>query len=90
MDETTGALLIPGGHNVLSAAVREGKPVGKLLPAINLDAQTGTMVITDGRLLRQHRYRHTKTNLKSCAQRYAKVLDASAKRNWMLSVDRSA
>ena len=52
VDETNGGtLIIPGSHVALSQAVRAGKPVGKLPPAINLDAKAGTMVITDGRLL---------------------------------------
>ncbi len=50
-DTNGGTLLIPGSHRLLSDAVREGRPVGKLPPAINLDAKAGTMVITDGRLL---------------------------------------
>ena len=60
IDETTGGtLVIPGSHVVLSDAVREGKPVGKLPPAINLDAKAGTMVITDGRLLHGTGINHT-------------------------------
>ena len=60
VDETTGGtLVIPGSHRVLSDAVREGKPVGKLPPAINLDAKAGTMVITDGRLLHGTGINHT-------------------------------
>ena len=31
--------------------MRNQKPVGKLPPAINVDAKAGTVVITDGRLL---------------------------------------
>ena len=46
-----GTLLIPGSHRAISDAVRRGEPVGKLPPAINLDAEAGTMVITDGRIL---------------------------------------
>ena len=46
-----GTLLIPGSHRAISEAVRAGKPVGKLPPAINLEAEAGTMVITDGRIL---------------------------------------
>ncbi len=46
-----GTLLIPGSHRAISEAVRKGEPVGKLPPAINLDAEAGTMVITDGRIL---------------------------------------
>ncbi len=60
VDETTGGtLLIPGSHIVLSDALRAGKPVGKLPPAINLDAKAGSMVITDGRLLHGTGINHT-------------------------------
>ena len=52
IDETNGGtLIIPGSHLVLSDAVREGRPVGKLPPAINLDAPAGTTVIIEGRML---------------------------------------
>lgn len=52
LDETTGGtLVIPGSHRTLSDAVRAQMPVGKLPPAINMDAPTGTVVITDGRLV---------------------------------------
>ncbi|MEM7078245.1 MAG: phytanoyl-CoA dioxygenase family protein [Pseudomonadota bacterium] len=54
-----GTLLIPGSHLVLSQAVRDNQPVGKLPPAINLDAKAGTMVITDGRLLHGTGINHT-------------------------------
>jgi len=46
-----GTLLIPGSHLIMSEAARRGKSVGRLPPAINLEAKAGTMVITDGRLL---------------------------------------
>jgi ectoine hydroxylase-related dioxygenase (phytanoyl-CoA dioxygenase family) len=60
VDETNGGtLVIPGSHEVLSRAVREGKPVGKLPPAINLQAKAGTVVITDGRLLHGTGINHT-------------------------------
>ena len=60
VDETNGGtLLIPGSHVTLSQAMREGKPVGKLPPAINLDAKAGTVVITDGRLLHGTGINHT-------------------------------
>ena len=60
LDETTGGtLLIPGSHTVLAEAVRQGKPVGKLPPAINLDAKAGTMVIIDGRVLHGTGINHT-------------------------------
>jgi ectoine hydroxylase-related dioxygenase (phytanoyl-CoA dioxygenase family) len=52
LDENSGGtLLIPGSHLLLSEAARKGEPVGKLPPAINLDAPAGTMILTDGRLL---------------------------------------
>ena len=60
IDETNGGtLVIPGSHVVLSDAVRSGEPVGKLPPAINLDAPAGTMIITDGRLLHGTGINHT-------------------------------
>lgn len=52
MDETNGGtLVIPGSHLALSDAVREGRPVGKLPPAINIEAKAGTVLVYDGRLL---------------------------------------
>ena len=60
IDETNGGtLVIPGSHTTLSEAVRERRPVGKLPPAINVDAEAGTMVITDGRLLHGTGINHT-------------------------------
>lgn len=60
IDETNGGtLLIPGSHLTLSNAVREGRPVGKLPPAINLDAPAGTTVIIDGRMLHATGINHT-------------------------------
>ena len=50
-EKNGGTLVIPGSHITLSDAVRDRRPVGKLPPAINVDAEAGTMVITDGRLL---------------------------------------
>ena len=86
LDETTGGtLLIPGSHTVLADAVRAGKPVGKLPPAINLDAEAGTMVIIDGRVLHGTGINHTD------APRIV-MLNAMQKpwlrqqENWMLSV----
>ena len=58
-EHTGGTLVIPGSHRVLSDAVREQRPVGKLPPAINIDAQPGTMIITDGRLLHSTGINHT-------------------------------
>ncbi len=60
VDESNGGtLIIPGSHAVLSEAVRNGTPVGKLPPAINMDAKAGTMVLTDGRLLHGTGINHT-------------------------------
>jgi ectoine hydroxylase-related dioxygenase (phytanoyl-CoA dioxygenase family) len=50
-EQNGGTLLIPGSHRVLAEASRAGEPVGPLPPAINLDAQAGTMVLIDGRVL---------------------------------------
>ena len=49
-DRNGGTLLIPGSHNKLIAAGSGGK-VGKLPPTINLEADAGTIMIFDGRLL---------------------------------------
>ena len=62
IDEVNGGtLIIPGSHRTLSDAVRAQKPVGRLPPAINLDAAAGTVVITDGRLLHGTGINHTDT-----------------------------
>ena len=60
LDETTGGtLVIPGSHRILADAVREQRPVGKLPPAINVEAKAGTVVITDGRILHGTGINHT-------------------------------
>jgi ectoine hydroxylase-related dioxygenase (phytanoyl-CoA dioxygenase family) len=86
LDETTGGtLLIPGSHTVLAEALRQVKPVGKLPPAINLDAKAGTMVIIDGRVLHGTGINHTDSPR-------IVMLNAMQKpwlrqqENWMLSV----
>jgi ectoine hydroxylase-related dioxygenase (phytanoyl-CoA dioxygenase family) len=62
LDETTGGtLIIPGSHRTLSDLVRDQRPAGKLPPAINLDAEAGTVVITDGRLIHSTGINHTET-----------------------------
>lgn len=58
-DHNGGTLVIPGSHRILSDAVRAGTPVGKLPPAINIDAPAGTATITDGRLLHGTGVNHT-------------------------------
>ncbi len=84
-EKTGGTLVIPGSHTVLADAVRAGKPVGKLPPAINMDAKAGTMVITDGRLLHG-------TGINYTDQPRIVMLNGMQKpwlrqqENWMLSV----
>lgn len=86
VDETTGGtLLIPGSHTVLSDAVREGKEVGKLPPAINLDAAAGTMVIIDGRLLHGTGINHTDEPRIVMLNGMQKAW-MRQQENWMLSV----
>jgi ectoine hydroxylase-related dioxygenase (phytanoyl-CoA dioxygenase family) len=60
IDESNGGtLIIPGSHRVLSEAMRTGEPVGKLPPAINLEAKAGTMALIDGRMLHGTGINHT-------------------------------
>lgn len=86
VDEANGGtLVIPGSHLVLSEAVRNNKPVGKLPPAINIDAKAGTMVITDGRLLHGTGINHTEkpriVMLNGMIRPFLRQQE-----NWMLSV----
>lgn len=86
VDEVNGGtLVIPGSHLVLAEAMRDQKPVGKLPPAINIDAKGGAMVITDGRLLHGTGINHTETPrivmLSSMLKPYLRQQE-----NWMLSV----
>jgi ectoine hydroxylase-related dioxygenase (phytanoyl-CoA dioxygenase family) len=86
IDETNGGtLVIPGSHLVLSEAVRANKPVGKLPPAINLDAKTGTMIITDGRLLHGTGINHTESSRIVMLNGMQKPF-LRQQENWMLSV----
>ncbi len=86
VDENNGGtLLIPGSHITLSDAVRAGRPVGKLPPAINLDAKAGTMVITDGRLLHATGINHTATPRIVMLNGMQKAF-MRQQENWMLSV----
>lgn len=86
IDETNGGtLVIPGSHIVLSEAMRRGEPVGKLPPAVNVDAKAGTMVLTDGRLLHGTGINHTSkprvVMLNGMNKPYMRQQE-----NWMLSV----
>jgi len=86
VDEANGGtLLIPGSHRILSEAMRERRPVGKLPPAINLDAPAGSITLTDGRILHGTGINHTDEPriVMLCS------MQANWKRqqeNWMLSV----
>ncbi len=80
-----GTLLIPGSHRVLAEAVRAGEPVGPLPPAINLDAEAGTIVIIDGRLLHSTGINHTDTP-RIVMLNAMQVGWLRQQENWMLSV----
>ena len=77
--------MIPGSHTILSEAARNQTPVGKLPPAINLDAPAGTMVITDGRLLHGTGINHTDTPRIVMLNGMQKAW-MRQQENWMLSV----
>ena len=78
-DETNGGtLVIPGSHRFLSEAVRNGQPVGKLPPCINVDVPAGCMVLTHGHLL------HGTGHSSSSEPRI--VMLNGMQENWMLSV----
>ena len=84
-EKNGGTLLIPGSHRIMSDAARERKPVGKLPPAINLNAKAGTMVITDGRLLHGTGINHTDTPRIVMLNGMQKPW-MRQQENWMLSV----
>ena len=86
VDESNGGtLIIPGSHLMLSEALREGRPVEKLPPAINVDAKAGTVVIIDGRLLHGTGINHTDSPrivmLNGMQKSWMRQQE-----NWMLSV----
>ena len=86
IDETNGGtLVIPGSHIVLSEALRANAAVGKLPPAINLDATAGTLIITDGRLLHSTGINHTQTPRIVMLNGMQHPL-LRQQENWMLSV----
>ncbi len=86
VDESNGGtLLIPGSHRVLADAARAGEPVGVLPPAINLDAEAGTMVLTDGRLLHSTGINRTDTP-RIVMLNGMQIAWLRQQENWMLSV----
>ena len=84
-EKNGGTLVIPGSHLVLAEAVRTGRAVGKLPPAINVDAEAGTSVITDGRLLHGTGVNHTETPRIVMLNGMQKPF-LRQQENWMLSV----
>ena len=80
-----GTLVIPGSHRVLSEALRAQAPVGKLPPAINIDAPAGTTIITDGRLLHSTGINHTDAPRVVMLNGMQHPL-IRQQENWMLSV----
>lgn len=70
-DHNGGTLFIPGSHRLVADA-GSGGPVGELPPAVNLEAEAGTIMVFDGRLLhgtgvnRSDRWRYIMTQ--SCVK----------------------
>jgi ectoine hydroxylase-related dioxygenase (phytanoyl-CoA dioxygenase family) len=83
-EKNGGTLVIPGSHKIIIEAGSDGQ-VGKLPPAINLEAKAGTIMLFDGRLLHgtgvnksdKPRFVATMSNVKSWMR---------TQENWVLSV----
>ena len=84
-EENGGTLIIPGSHKSIIKAGSNGD-VGKLNPAINLEANAGTIMLFDGRLLHgtgvnktsKIRFVAAMSNVKSWMR---------SQENWIISVD---
>ena len=84
-EENGGTLIIPGSHKHIIKAGSNGD-VGKLNPAINLEANAGTIMLFDGRLLHgtgvnktsKIRFVAAMSNVKSWMR---------SQENWIISVD---
>ncbi len=84
-EENGGTLIIPGSHKSIIKAGSNGD-VGKLNPAINLEASAGTIMLFDGRLLHgtgvnktsKIRFVAAMSNVKSWMR---------SQENWIISVD---
>ena len=84
-EENGGTLIIPGSHKHIIKAGSNGN-VGKLNPAINLEANAGTIMLFDGRLLHgtgvnktsKIRFVAAMSNVKSWMR---------SQENWIISVD---
>ena len=83
-EENGGTLVIPGSHKILIEAGSGGK-IGKLPPAINLEAKAGTIMLFDGRMLHgtganrtnKQRFVATMSNVKAWTR---------TQENWVISV----
>ena len=83
-EKNGGTLVIPGSHRILIEAGSGGK-VGKLPPAINLEAKAGTVMLFDGRMLHgtgvnstdKQRFVSTMSNVKAWTR---------TQENWVISV----
>ena len=85
VNEKNGStLVIPGSHNFFIKAGSGGK-VGKLPPAVNLEAKAGTVMLFDGRMLhgtgvnrtKKQRFVATMSNVKAWTR---------TQENWVISV----
>ena len=83
-DENGGTLIIPGSHKTLIQAGSGGR-IGELPPTVNLEAEAGTIMLFDGRLLHgtgvnrsaKPRFVATMSNVKPWMR---------TQENWVLSV----
>jgi len=80
-----GTLIIPGSHKNIIKAGSNGQ-VGKLPPAINLEAKAGTVMLFDGRLLHGTGVNHTNEIRFVAAMSNVKSWMRSQE-NWVISVD---
>ena len=80
-----GTLIIPGSHKNIIKAGSNGE-VGKLPPAINLEARAGTIMLFDGRLLHGTGVNHTDEIRFVAAMSNVKSWMRSQE-NWIISVD---
>lgn len=84
-EENGGTLIIPGSHKNIIKAGSNGD-VGKLNPAINLEASAGTIMLFDGRLL--HGTGVNKTNKIRFVAAMSNVKSwMRSQENWIISVD---
>ena len=84
-EENGGTLIIPGSHKNIIKAGSNGK-IGKLPPAINLEARAGTVMLFDGRLLHGTGVNHTNEIRFVAAMSNVKSWMRSQE-NWVISVD---